>query len=114
MILLNIDCFSIVDPPYIQPRNWQCTLQLSFDDYDDNWFYLENSIYSPIGKWGLMITHEDHAVIGDSKLFIDTFKHYPKWSEGYNHFIKMWEWNKKNYHSNTDWIDGFLKHMNIK
>ncbi|MMZ54642.1 hypothetical protein D1872_164670 [compost metagenome] len=106
------DCFSIAEPHFIQPRSWQCSLQLSFDDYDDNWFYLENTIYSPNGKWGLMISHEDHAVLGGSKLFIDTFtQYYAEWSEGYDNFIKMWDENKKLYNLKYDWIDGFLKHV---
>lgn len=35
--------------------------------YKDNWFNLEKVIYSSTGKWGVMISHEDHAVIGCSK-----------------------------------------------
>jgi len=34
---------------------------------------LENAIYSTKGKWGLWFSSDNHAIIGGSELFVDTF-----------------------------------------
>jgi hypothetical protein len=107
-----INCFTIVEPPYYQPRSWYFELPISYEEYEQIDFYLETAIYSPTGRWGLMISHEDHAVIGGSNQFINTFnENYPNSKEGCNNFLEMWRANTEQFNSDISWMRKFLEHI---
>jgi hypothetical protein len=108
-----IDCFGVVVPPFYQPRSWHFELPITYEEYEQIGFYLETAVYSPTGRWGLMISHEDHAVIGGSKLFINTFnENYPNSKKGYDYFLEMWKANKEQFNSDISWMSKFLEHIN--
>jgi hypothetical protein len=99
------DCFS-------HSGHWECTFPLKLNEYEQLPVYLENALYSPNGKWGLLISHEEHAVIGGTELFINTFKkEFTDWEDGLDNFKELWEYNQKHYNSNIDWLPKFLSHI---
>ncbi|MFA6535244.1 MAG: hypothetical protein WCS92_03245 [Candidatus Babeliales bacterium] len=86
---------------------------ISYEEYCKTPKVLENAIYSVNGIWGVIISHEDHAVLGGRSNFIDLFKkNYPDWVKGIEHFVILWEKNKELYRSDTSWITDFLKYIN--
>lgn len=94
-------------------RHWECDIPLSFKQYLDIPIILENAIFSVKGNWGILISHEEHAVIGGSIYFIKLFKEfYPAWGLGSKNFLEKWEENQKNYNSNNEWVENFIKHIN--
>lgn len=108
------ECFSqpISETDY-EHGHWEVTLPISYSDYQKAVLVVENAIYSQSGRWGVMISHEDHAIIGGTNEFIEKFKKcYPNWTDGINNFKAKWEYNKKHYDSNLEWIPMFLDHIN--
>ena len=81
--------------------------------YNKIFIIFENALYASDGKWGIIISHEIHAVLGGSKEFISTFKElYPDWIEDQKHFIKYIEyWGKKAY-KDTSWLIDYIKYIN--
>jgi len=74
--------------------------EISYEKYKNLKIVLENALYSTSGNWGVIISHEDHAVMGGTDYFIELFKEaYPQWEQELNNFIKMWKDNKKQYNS---------------
>lgn len=67
-------------------------------------------IFSPQGKWGIMTTHERHALLGSSQMFMDELcKLVPDLDNQVNAFLEDWQYHKaQNYGAITDWIPGQL------
>jgi hypothetical protein len=87
--------------------------KISYEEYKNLKIVLENALYSTDGSWGVIISHEDHGVIGGNNDFIESFKEfYPSLNQDYKNFIKMWEENKTQYNSNLNWLPDFLKYIN--
>ncbi len=90
------DCFKKDD-------HWICN-NIHYEDYIDMPINLENTIYSLNANWGLIISHEDHAIIGGSKAFIEKLKNnYPGTSEDITILKSEWIDNK-----NNEWLDEIL------
>jgi hypothetical protein len=105
------DCFtkSSSDQAYEQ-GHWNCTTQLSYEEYLNIPLVLENAIYSPSGKWGVLLSHEGHAVVGGGLSFIRKFQSlYPQHDTCSVHFIEQWSHNEAEFGSNLDWVKNFLK-----
>ena len=99
---------------FLDADHWVCKNSINYSQYIQLPLYLENSIYSQVGKWGILISHEEHAVIGGDKNFIIKFKEfYPQWNEGLKNFIDMWQYNKVNFNSDVEWLSKFLKHISL-
>ncbi len=61
--------------------NWLCKLPTDAE-YCKIPHNLHTAIYSLKGTFGMLISDADHAIVGGTADFIDTFKkHYPKWEE---------------------------------
>ncbi len=87
--------------------------EISYEEYKKLRIVLENALYSTNGSWGVIISHEDHGVVGGTNNFIESFKKlYPQWAHDYKNFVKLWEDNEKQYHSNLSWLPDFLKYIN--
>lgn len=60
--------------------HWACD-NPSYEDYLKLPLTLENAIYSKNGRWGVLISHEMHALVGGSSDFIsalsDRYRSYP-------------------------------------
>lgn len=84
----------------------------TFEDYVNVPIVIENAIYSTYGKWGVIISHEGHAILGGSAELIETFKFlYPQYVTDKQRFIDHWRYNQKEYNSNIDWINEFMKQL---
>jgi hypothetical protein len=95
-----------------QCKHWESSLNLHYNDYLNLPIAIENAIYSPQGLWGVLVSHEDHAVIGGTKHFIERFKKcYPHWREDLVKFKKMWVYNSSVYNSNLDWFQKLIFHI---
>ncbi len=95
-------------------EHWKIDSNLDYDGYTNLGIFLENAIYSSDGTWGILISHENHAVIGGNPLFIDTFKkYYPSWQNDILVFENLWVENQKEYGSDISWIKEFKNHLNI-
>jgi hypothetical protein len=108
------DCFTAgeSDRKY-QCKHWVVENQIQLNQYYELPIVLENAIYSPQGKWGIIISHEEHALLGGMNEFMKYFKaSYNKWNEDTESFIVTWESNKKLYDSNLDWLPKILRHIN--
>lgn len=93
-------------------KHWAMPIPTGYDEYFHLPIVLENSIYSVNGKWGILISHEEHAVIGGTQEFVSKFKnYYTEWEKGLGNFYDKWEYNKKHYNSSIEWLPKFIKHM---
>ena len=93
----------------IDSEHWEIENDLDYEEYIKLGIFLENAIYSNKG-WGILISHEEHAVIGGSSLFVETFKkYYSSWEEDIIRFDEMWDDNHEEYGSDIQWIEGFKK-----
>jgi hypothetical protein len=94
-------------------RSGELSNTITYKEYKDLKIVLENALYSTNGSWGIIISHEDHGVIGGNSDFIKIFKAlYPQWNQGCQNFIQLWEANKAQYNSNLNWLPDFLKYIN--
>ena len=69
----------------------------SLADYESIPLILENAIFG-LG-WGVLVSHEDHAVLGGSSRFVAAFKQaHPSWHDETNALLAEWSG-----HPNGDW-----------
>ncbi|MGJ0909516.1 hypothetical protein [Clostridium botulinum] len=95
-------------------EHWLINSKIEFNDYINMPIYLENAIYSKNGEWGILISHEEHAVIGGTSEFLNKFKNnYLEWRKDIDNFNQMWEKNKMIYDSDITWIDNLKTHLKI-
>lgn len=109
----GVNCFDYQEKEgYYNCKHWKCGVDIRYNEYLKLPIAIEYAIYSPTGKWGVMISHEEHAVIGGNKLFMDNFKKlYSEWEEGLESFRQKWEFNRINYNSNIDWCKELIAHI---
>ena len=90
--------------------SWKCYNPLYGEYCEIPHMSLELSIFSEFGSFGIMISHEDHAMIGGTKLFIETFKkYYPFWVTDRDKLRSYWiDCEKKRY-----WGKDFRKYSMI-
>lgn len=74
---------------------------------------MENAIYSVNGSWGILISHEQHAVIGGANLFMETFKRQAAGAEDQvQEFLSTWRNNRDQWREcKLDWLPGLLSHI---
>ncbi len=74
---------------------------------------LECGLFSWGGNWGMLISHEDHAVVGGSKVFIDELrKEYPDWRKDREELFNYWKLNP--HGDDGSWIKIFEQPYWIK
>lgn len=84
-------------------EHWLCPFS-PHEDYLKLPLVLENAIYSRSGKWGLIISHEDHAIIGGSDAFVRELRsNYNNWETDILELRVYWKDNK-----NSDWLEKVL------
>ncbi|MEK5236052.1 hypothetical protein NST99_10170 [Paenibacillus sp. FSL L8-0470] len=111
------DSFILPDDSEIyHPAHWEGPLSSGFyQEYRELTLVLNNAIYSKKGTWGVLISHEDHAVLGGSAIFVNEFKrNYPRWTDELTEFESMLSHNHIKYGTNVDWYEGLKKHLNPK
>lgn len=73
---------------------------------------LENALYSPSGQWGLLISHEQHAVVGGARMFWDTLvAEFPEIDSSLERFLQTWAGHARRRHVDTSWLSGLLTHV---
>jgi len=86
--------------------HWTCDMP-SYEEYSAIDLCLESALYSRNGNWGILISHEMHAIIGGSKSFIGALdKKYLDWAEDLLQFEDYWFGNP-----NRDWVDSILSRV---
>jgi hypothetical protein len=74
-------------------QHWKCYFP-KYDEYISIPLVLENALYADGGVFGMLLSHEDHAILGGSSIFVNSLKkYYPNWRKE-RQTIKM-EWQKK-------------------
>ena len=69
--------------------HWVIPTTTKYDEYTKIPIILENSLYSIEGTWGILISHEEHAVIGGTQEFITKFKaSYTSWGKALTAYKK--------------------------
>jgi hypothetical protein len=83
--------------------HWRCQLP-PYASYTEIPLVLENALYSLDSRWGLLVSHEDHAIVGGDAAFMERLRsEYPGWPVDVTSLRKAWEGNPK-----ADWILGLL------
>lgn len=105
------DCFThSSDDGMYKHGHWIVDTNTSYDEYQSLTLPLESAIYSRKGNWGIMISHEEHAILGGNNIFIREFKeNCHDWSASLERFLVQWQRNQNQYNSTIDWIPSFLK-----
>lgn len=96
-----------------RPYHW-CVSTSGLDGYRTLGypFVLENAVYSPEGKWGIMVSHENHALLGGTASFVDNVRSLvPNIDDQVFDFLAAWEQNKLQLGSSTDWLPNLVKHV---
>ncbi len=96
-----------------QFKHWIFDLSTTYDEYVKMDINVENAIYSSQGNWGIIISHEEHAIVGGNSKFFDIFKtKYKELDNCIDRFKSYWDYNNKHYNSNMGWYDDFIKSLN--
>ena len=77
------------------------------------WFPLtENAVYSTNGSWGLLISHEQHALVAGKGAFMDSLTMaMPGLESQVNEFIATWKDNRDRLGSDVAWLTVLLTHV---
>lgn len=73
---------------------------------------LENAVYSPRGQWGLMMSHEQHAVAGGPRAFLDTLaSRFPSFEPSLEEFLQSWAMYHNQRNADVSWLETLLTHL---
>lgn len=79
----------------------------SYEDYSQLSLTLENAIYSRDGNWGVLISHEMHALIAGSREFMTALdEQYRGWSNDLRLLREAWSENP-----NGGWLEPTISHV---
>jgi len=108
-------CASVVEGRVPVPRGPHWRLEhWEYDEYRElqDLGVLENALYSPTGKWGLLVSHEQHALVGGSAVFVSALaKTFPDFEGSIDRFLAFWRENEVRHNSDTTWIKGLFVHL---
>ncbi len=87
-------------------------INTTYYEYEKKTIIFENAFYSSSGRWGVIVSHEEHAVIGGCKEFITIFKTaYPKWKNDQKKFLEALEYWGKLSNSDLSWLPDFIRYI---
>jgi hypothetical protein len=90
--------------------HWLC-LNPAFEEYEKISLYIENAMYSVSGLWGILQSHEEHALLVCHDELWESFqKHYPNWRQDYVEFIEYWK-EVEDRDVDVGWLKPFLAHL---
>ena len=75
---------------------------------------LEHVMYSPSGRWGLMISHEDHALLGGEAVFFAAMREAMPGFDNIGQvqrFLSDWRYYKTRYGADVSWVPDLLSHV---
>lgn len=88
-------------------------IETSYREYEQEDIIIENTIYSSHGNWGIIISHEEHAVLGGHKEFIETFKAaYPNYIHDQKKFIQAIEYWSLKQKKDSSWLKSYIHYIN--
>lgn len=102
-----------------EPRNWDskefthwvCE-KPTLEEYMSIGVFIENALYSPSGSWGILLSHEDHALLVCQPSFWDAFQsRYPNWRQDLEQFIELWRFHEKERDVDVGWLEPLLDHL---
>lgn len=95
----------------IQPYHWYIPLS-EVSSYGSVVFSQQNAIYSTSGKWGIICSDEDHALVGGDKQLIDNIlASVPDLDDRLNQFFDAWKYYNKKNKVDIQWIVPMLSHV---
>jgi len=108
------DDFSRIFVPDIYSNDhFKLSCDISYEDYRNHLIFLDNALYSSSGKWGVIISHEDHSIIGGTGEFMALFKKFYPYSDyDLKKFIEMWKLNQRTYKVELLWMPRLLAYVN--
>jgi len=75
---------------FAEGKHWYCEIP-SYKEYLTIPLVLESAIYSGEGTFGMILSHEDHAILGGTSHFIEAMKlHYAQWPEDRRRLKAEW------------------------
>lgn len=86
-------------------RHWLCPAD-DLRSYLELPLVLENAVYSPAGKWGVLVSHEQHAIIGGVSLFCRSIK-YDGWERDRAALLSAWSRSE-----HRGWLEPLLDRYN--
>jgi hypothetical protein len=107
--------FSVLERPAMdqqdRPYHWYIPFTALEQYYSlDYPFVLENALYSPSGQWGIMLSHEQHALFGGSTQFMSSLSG-ELGKDNLDAFLSFWQHAQENYQTNVDWLPNQLIHV---
>jgi hypothetical protein len=102
------------DRPYDPERatHWKSSAACPYAAYRNTTIVLENALYSPSGQWGVILSAEDHAVVGGSREFMAAFKHsYPQWPLDLEAFASYWSEYGKSRNMDVTWLSDYIHYI---
>lgn len=86
--------------------HWWCEFP-DYEDYCQINLALENAMFSPSFHWGVLVSHEMHALAGGSAEFMEAFaQNYPNWKEDVQALRLAWLGNP-----NSDWVESVIRRV---
>jgi len=86
--------------------HWSCDLP-SYGEYSALNLTLENALYSKDGHWGVLISHEMHALVGGTETFMTALDdRYRGWGDDLRMLREAWSDNP-----NSDWLESTLSRV---
>jgi len=83
--------------------HWSCDLP-PYEAYSALDLTLENALYSRDGHWGVLISHEMHALVGGTEAFVAALDGcYRGWGDDLRMLREAWSDNP-----NGDWLESTL------
>lgn len=77
-------------------------------------YVLENVLYSPRGQWGIMTSHENHALLGGTTAFFEAMRRVAPGFDDVKQvqaFLSDWKDNRTRYGAELSWIPRLLRNV---
>lgn len=85
--------------------HWSC-LAPSYQEYSSVSITLENALFSVTGDWGVLVSHEMHALVGGDEQFLQQLdKEYKVFESDARKLRKDWR-----DHPNGEWVNQLFDH----
>lgn len=92
-------------------KHWECT-NPTFDEYASLMIGVDNALYSENGSWGVIISHELHALLVCDEQFWRVFGDgYPNCEHDFDEFIEYWRRIREEAGTDTKWLPTFVAHL---
>ncbi len=82
------------------------------NQYGSRVFSQENAIYSVLGRWGMIFSDEDHALVGGPRLLISSIQNaVPDVERRVQQFLDVWKYYFETNHVDLHWLPRMLTHV---